>query len=219
MSKKIKSPSLDSKFCFEIFNTEINLKNCIELVNQTDWFSYENFDKKYEGYHGIGLTGFENSANIELDSLTIYQEISRKTDNDKSEINWQNMSARTKNVKGFMIDFFDNLKFKPQRARFSKIDPGKSISLHRDDYMENMTRVHWPVISSPENIMFNYDEENKKIDRYYLEPGRCYAINTNLLHGIKNNSNISRVHLIINFSVPFEKMKEYSSKGLLHEKI
>jgi hypothetical protein len=219
MNNKIISPSLDNPFCFEILNTNLDLEQCLKLLNESDWFSYENFNKDYQGYYGIGLTGFENTENIELDSLTIFQKISRKSNTDEQSINWQRMSTRTKNVRGVLSDFFDKLIFEPQRARFSKIDPGKSIPLHKDELMSNMTRVHWPLYSLPGNIFFNYNESSKKIDRYFLKPKHCYAINTNLLHGIINKSSEPRIHLIINFNINFEELKNYSCKGLFYEKV
>jgi len=217
--KKNPNIPLENDFCFEIQNSSIDIDKCKQLIDNCGWTAYTHFDPKFEGYYGIGLTGFSGSTDIELDSLKIYQDISRKADKNANILNWQKMSTRTKNVTGYLEEFFNNLKFAPQRARFSKIDPGKSIALHRDDYMENMTRVHWPIYSMPGNIFFNYNEKNKKIDRYFLKPGHCYAINTNLLHGIVNNSSDPRIHLIINFDINFEKLKGFCQEGLLYEKI
>jgi hypothetical protein len=208
----------NNNFCYEILKSSIDIEKCISLIEDCGWFSYEKFDNKFSGYYGIGLTGFENSDDIEIDSLKIYQDISRNP-TEKETINWQQMSTRTKNVKGYIEDFFNNLKFPPQRARFSRIDPGKSIALHRDDFMENMTRVHWPIHSLPGNVFFNYDDTTKKINRYFLKPGHCYAINTNLLHGIVNHSSEPRIHLIINFNISFEEMKQHIEGGILNEKI
>jgi hypothetical protein len=206
--------SLNEKFCFEISNSSIDISQCISYLNSETWSSYTQFDEKYQGFYGIGLTSFEKSDSPELDSLKIYQDISRTRNKKESDINWQLMTNHTHHVHDYIKELFDRFKFLPHRARFAKIDPGKKIALHTDDYTENITRVHWPIITNSDNIMLGHNLDTKKIDRYYFESGKCYAINTNVLHGVINNSTLARVHLIVNFGISFEELKSHAKSGL-----
>lgn len=205
---------MNSNFCFEIENTALDLSLCKEYLSREPWTDYLRFGEKYEGFFGIGLTGFADSAEPEIDSLSIYQSVSRVRADKPSDVNWQLMTVPTKHVHGYVGEIFSRFKFTPHRARFAKIDPKRKIGLHTDDYMEGMTRVHWPISSNPQNSMLGYNKDTRKIDKYYFEPGHCYAINTNVVHGFINDSDEERIHLIVNFDIPFEQMKEHITTGL-----
>jgi hypothetical protein len=205
--------NFNDKFCYEVQNSAIDIDKCIDYVNTEDWQSYLQFGEKYAGFHGIGLTAKEDSPTPELDSLMIYQDVSRHS-GPKAETNWQQMTTPTRHVHGYIQQVFSRFKLVPHRARFAKIDPGKKISLHTDDYMENMTRVHWPIITNSKNYMLGYNSTTRKIDKYNFEVNKCYAINTNVVHGFINDSTESRIHLIVNFDVHFDQFKIYAENGL-----
>ena len=201
-------------FCFEIFNSSIDVQKCIDYLNNEDWESYTQFDESYQGYHGIGLTSASNSITPDLDSLMIHQKIARHRTDDKEIFNWQIMTDPTRHVHGYVKEIFSKFTLIPHRARFAKIDPDSNIALHTDDYTENVTRVHWPIITDDNNYMLGLNQDTRKIDRYNFKSGKCYAINTNILHGVINRSNIARIHLIVNFNVSFQEFKHYAKDGL-----
>jgi hypothetical protein len=205
--------NFNDKFCYELSNSSIDINRCIEYLKDEKWYSLgEEFDEKFSGHHGIGLTATSDSSTPHLDSFTPYQDISRKP--DIVEKNWQLLTTPTESVRGYMKEVFDRFKFIPHRARFAKIDPGQKIGMHVDTYMENMTRVHWPIITDPEAYMLGYNEDTRKIDRYNFEVEKCYVINTNVVHGVINRSSISRIHLIVNFDISFEELKKHKEYGL-----
>lgn len=204
--------NFNENFCFEVANSAIDIEKSIDYLNREDWTSYKEINEQYDGFYGIGLTCDSKSQTPDLDSLMVHQAISRRS--KKSDNNWQLMTDHTRHVHGYVAELFSKFKFLPHRARFAKIDAGKKIGMHTDDYMENMTRVHWPIVTNDDNYMLGYNEHTKKIDRYNFKVGHCYAINTNVLHGFINRSSISRIHLIVNFDISFDELKYYTNSGL-----
>ena len=62
-------------------------------------------------------------------------------------------------------------------------DTGKMLTTHH--------RIHIPLVSDPA-VKFTLDHKE-----YYLEPGHGYEINNQLVHDVRNESNIDRIHMII----------------------
>ena len=62
-------------------------------------------------------------------------------------------------------------------------DTGKMLTTHH--------RIHIPLVSDPA-VKFTLDHKD-----YYLEPGHGYEINNQLTHEVRNESNIDRIHMII----------------------
>ena len=62
-------------------------------------------------------------------------------------------------------------------------DTGKMLTTHH--------RIHIPLVSDPA-VKFTLDHKD-----YYLEPGYGYEINNQLTHEVRNESNIDRIHMII----------------------
>lgn len=193
-------------FTFQIKNTELDIPRMLDYLDTEERTPYTVFDPKYKGFEGIGLTSFAGS---DLDALRIEQEVSMDRKVNAAEKNWQLMYTPTKHVHGVVAELFDKLKFRPMRARFAIIHPRNVIKTHTDDYMEKMTRVHWPIITDEKNFMLNGAK------RHHFAVGECHAINTNLPHGFINSSDtVTRIHLIINFDVEFEQLREHSETGL-----
>ena len=81
-----------------------------------------------------------------------------------------------------------------QAVRLLKLNAGSSIKEHRDaelNFESGEIRLHIPVITHTD-VDFFLDKE-----RLPLQEGECWYMNFNLLHAINNNSNINRVHLVI----------------------
>ena len=81
-----------------------------------------------------------------------------------------------------------------QAVRLLKLDAGSHIKEHRDaelNFESGEIRLHIPVITHAD-VEFFLDKE-----RLTLQEGECWYMNFNLLHAIHNNSNINRVHLVI----------------------
>ena len=86
---------------------------------------------------------------------------------------------------------YENLKL--TTILFSELKKGGIIPEHVDEgkMLTTHHRIHIPLVSDPA-VKFTLDHKD-----YYLEPGHGYEINNQLLHEVKNESNIARIHMII----------------------
>lgn len=81
-------------------------------------------------------------------------------------------------------------------VRILKIPAKQHVGQHQDGEifdLENgqIYRLHFPLISHP-NVKFIINNKN-----YYFEPGNAYYANVFYPHEIINNSEIDRVHLVV----------------------
>jgi hypothetical protein len=76
---------------------------------------------------------------------------------------------------------------------FIKLLAGTKILPHHDDgeYLECTRRNHIPIITSDKT---SFSVGSEKIN---MGLGECWEINNTRLHSVENNSNIDRVHLVI----------------------
>lgn len=83
-------------------------------------------------------------------------------------------------------------------VRLLKLNAGSVIKEHHDAelcYEQGEIRIHIPITTHPD-VAFYLDKE-----RMPLQEGECWYMNFNLPHSIINNSNIDRVHLVIDAEV------------------
>ena len=73
--------------------------------------------------------------------------------------------------------------------------PGGEIPFHwdQDPTFTVSRRFHVPLITHPD-VEFTIHWRN-----YYLEPCNLYEVNNLKIHGVKNNSNVTRAHLIFDY--------------------
>lgn len=69
--------------------------------------------------------------------------------------------------------------------------PGTRIDLHPDN--DEFLKIHIPIKTNP--LAWFYFEDEK----FNLEEGKVYLINTTVLHGTLNNGPTDRIHLIFKF--------------------
>jgi mannose-6-phosphate isomerase-like protein (cupin superfamily) len=74
-----------------------------------------------------------------------------------------------------------------------KLTAKENIPIHEDggDYLMLSRRNHIPIITSGD-VVFGVGSE-----RVNMQPGECWEINNYRLHWVDNNSDIDRVHLLI----------------------
>jgi len=90
-------------------------------------------------------------------------------------------------------NFYGYKNLKLTRMLVTELPKGAVIPEHLDDgeMLTSHHRIHIPLRSDPA-VKFTLDHKD-----YYLEPGRGYEINNQLLHEVRNESNIDRIHMII----------------------
>ena len=86
---------------------------------------------------------------------------------------------------------YENLKL--TNVLFTELKKGGIIPEHSDSgpMLTTNHRIHIPILSDPA-VKFTLDHKD-----YYLEPGHGYEINNQLVHDVRNESNIDRIHIII----------------------
>ena len=79
------------------------------------------------------------------------------------------------------------------RVIITELPKGSIIPEHADEgeLLNTNHRVHIPLVSDP-TVKFSLDHKD-----YYLKPGYAYEINNQLIHAVRNESNIDRIHMII----------------------
>ena len=89
-----------------------------------------------------------------------------------------------------------------ERVRFMKIKANSSIGKHSDKIDKdfgledgNIVRIHVPIRTN-DQVNFLLWEGKKKTENY-LEEGHYYYVDVTAPHAVKNNSDVDRIHLVI----------------------
>lgn len=101
-------------------------------------------------------------------------------------------SVPTELIFGFaekLIKAFPNVR----QTSIAGHPPGTKIGLHPDN--DEFLKIHIPIKTNPDAWFFFEDE------KFNLEIGSAYMINTVLPHGTDNLGNTDRVHLLFKFPI------------------
>lgn len=96
------------------------------------------------------------------------------------------------------------------RMLFVKLLPGGSIPAHQDTgpSMRTSHRIHVPLITN-DGVQFIVGNTKK-----YLLPGELWEINNRHKHTVKNNGTEGRIHMIMDFVLPGEKIADVTGEIL-----
>lgn len=83
--------------------------------------------------------------------------------------------------------------------------PGTKINLHTDS--DTYLKIHIPIKTN-DKAYFNFEDE-----KFVLQPGKMYLVNTNKLHGTSNEGDTYRTHLF--FKIPADKIDEITRLEVL----
>lgn len=85
-------------------------------------------------------------------------------------------------------------QFNQYAAFMARLAPGGVIGEHidRGSFLELCHRVHVPLKSNPK-VRYVIDGQS-----YYWEPGKIYEFNNTKQHGVYNESDEYRIHLVVN---------------------
>lgn len=89
----------------------------------------------------------------------------------------------------------------PFRIEISILEPGKSVLWHHDQHIFHKfsERIHFPIVTS-DNVEFLAKWfTDKKAYKFKMEPGKIYRFNNRSLHSVKNNNDVFRCHVMIDF--------------------
>ena len=78
------------------------------------------------------------------------------------------------------------------RVQIAELPPGDVITPHRDiGILAMIHRLHVPLITH-KNVKFIIGRES-----YFLEEGRLYDLNNVVVHSVRNDSDVMRLHLLV----------------------
>lgn len=85
-------------------------------------------------------------------------------------------------------------KYRQYSAFITRCAPKGKVGIHRDagNFLEKCHRIHIPLLTHEDALYVINDE------RVHWKHGHVYEFDNTLPHGVENNSNIYRIHLIIN---------------------
>lgn len=168
-----------------------------------DSFFKEEEAEMMEGelYKQLYLTEIEEkfaSQVVEFKYTNIFERTKRlKTEHSRylPQADERNYGRRNNKVKGPVASLLDQFKSPLARVRLAYLAPNFSIKPHVDYDPSYITRIHIPLITNEKCTVSVY--KNNNINRKHLAPGRVYFLNSGHKHSAENNSEFSRIHLIV----------------------
>jgi hypothetical protein len=87
------------------------------------------------------------------------------------------------------------------RSLFARLRPGGSIPKHmdRNHSLSHGHRIHIPLVSDA-SVAFSVGSGSR-----YLKEGEIWEVNNRHEHHVENNSDIYRIHLIVDWAIPGER--------------
>jgi hypothetical protein len=103
-----------------------------------------------------------------------------------------NCQTPTELIFGFgkkIIDTFPEVR----QLGISGHPPNTKIDLHPDN--DEFLKIHIPIITNPD-AWFLYEDE-----KFNMQVGNAYLVNTTILHGTYNQGSTDRIHMIFKFPI------------------
>jgi aspartyl/asparaginyl beta-hydroxylase (cupin superfamily) len=107
-----------------------------------------------------------------------------------------NYGVRTELVTGEIEKILDMFTSKITRVRLAYIAGNHDLKPHIDYDPSYIVRYHIPIITNPGVTMY-MNRSGKVYSRHLPADGKIYFFNTGIQHWVINNSDLDRVHLII----------------------
>lgn len=87
------------------------------------------------------------------------------------------------------------INHEPKRVMLVNLPARKNVETHIDSayHLENIHRIHLPIITN-DDVVFKVS--NNIVP---MRSGSLIEINNNVEHGVENNSDMNRIHLIIDY--------------------
>ena len=130
----------------------------------------------------------------------------------KEEVKLQNTPLLQKS--GFQVinDILAKIPSTFERVRFMKIKANSGIGKHSDRIDKdfgiedgNIIRIHVPIRTNDQVEFYLWEGKEKLVN--YLEVGHYYYVDVRAPHAVTNNSDVDRIHLVIDVYVNAEIRK------------
>jgi len=184
-NSKHQSFVVSNEFCKTNFFTESNAPNM-----------------EGELYRQLYLTDFDTSKasnKVNLHNTNIFERTKRLDPSDPRylpEADELNYGIRNELVTGILSDILDSFESKITRVRLAYLSAGFEIKPHVDYDPLYIVRYHVPLITN-EDVIMGFERQGKTLTYKLPADGRIYFFNSGIKHWVKNNSQLGRLHLII----------------------
>ena len=177
---------------------DYNFNGVLDYIDNTKFSRVKTKYSKGDDWTAISLRGYGEGP---LDIL--------KPNVLRSGVNEQSMLQDTTlmNTMGFGV-IRDVMKMIPaefERVRLMKIKANSKIGKHSDKIDKdfgledgNIVRIHVPIRTNEDVIFTLYENARDKIgNEHNLKTGHFYYTDVSKPHAVRNNSNIDRIHLVV----------------------
>lgn len=155
-----------------------------------------------EKYKQLYLTDFDTSKKsnkVQLTKTNIFERTKRLNPNSDRylpEADELNYGVRNNLVKGVLSNILDMFESKITRVRLAYLKANFSIKPHVDYDPSYIVRYHIPIITN-ENCKIHVIKNKITYSTNFIADGKIYFLNAGNLHWASNESNLDRLHLII----------------------
>jgi hypothetical protein len=160
-----------------IGSIDVALTNAIaEKIDDSDWLVYDY--RKSMGFTDCNSILLRHSSEYTSDTIRDMPLLDKFKDE---------LSAVLNHLEKF-YNFTEHASF------MAKLEPQGKIHMHKDsgEFLETIHRVHIPIQTNS-NCFYIVDDIDLN-----MEVGKIYEIDNTRTHGVVNNSNDSRIHLVVN---------------------
>jgi len=119
------------------------------------------------------------------------------------KLQWTSLKTATPLQPVFKL--LENLPCEFERVRFMKLEAGKIIGKHSDKVDKqigfndgDIVRIHIPIRTNESVIFTLYESPRDKIgNEYNLKTGHYYYTDVTKPHAVRNESDVDRIHLVV----------------------
>lgn len=153
-------------------------------------------------FRHLMLTKFDESKRregVDFKFTSVYERQRRldpSNPNYMPEADELNYGVRTELVTGEIEKILNMFTSKVTRVRLAYIAGNHDLKPHIDYDPSYIVRYHIPIVTNPGVTMY-MDRNGKQYARHLPADGRVYFFNTGIRHWVINDSELARVHLII----------------------
>lgn len=180
----------------DFYNSSTKLNHLKKFINEKEQAIYGS-----EFYKQLSLTEFAGETKarqIDADNnVATYRKSTNKDDVSYDPVlDERNYSKRKDICTGYWNDILDTFKGRVTRTRFAYMAPGHKIKPHIDYNTTYSIRVHIPIITNNDALVFVKNKEGVH-QMHMPADGSVWFLNTGMTHWVENNGSEGRVHLVI----------------------
>ena len=183
----------------------LNFDGVLDYIDNTEFSKVKTKYSKGDDWTAISLRGYGPEPLDILKPNVLKSGV-------KEEVKLQNTSLLQRS--GFQVinDILTKIPSTFERVRFMKIKANSGIGKHSDRIDKdfgledgNIIRIHVPIRTNDQVEFCLWEGKEKLVN--YLEEGHYYYVDVRAPHAVINNSDVDRIHLVIDTYVNAEIRK------------